>query len=187
MGLTLCDNRIEQAVWLASPNFNSRPDPDDVSLLVIHCISLPPEEFGGSFIHDFFQNRLDASAHPYFQTIAELKVSAHFLIERDGRLVQFVECDKRAWHAGESSFQGRQGCNDYSLGVELEGCDEQPYSAAQYQTLVALTRCLQVNYPAISQRRIVGHSDVAPGRKTDPGPAFDWGRYFQMLEGQEWS
>ncbi|MES2820523.1 MAG: 1,6-anhydro-N-acetylmuramyl-L-alanine amidase AmpD [Pseudomonadota bacterium] len=158
-----------------SPNFNARPD-GEISLLVIHNISLPPGEFGTGQVQALFQNRLRADAHPYFATIASLQVSAHFLIERDGAITQFVSCRDRAWHAGVSDFAGRAQCNDFSLGIELEGTDEQPFEAAQYGALIALVRQLLASYPAITPARICGHSDIAPGRKTDPGPAFDWAR-----------
>lgn len=158
-----------------SVNFNERPQ-GEISLLVIHNISLPPGQFGGGQVQALFQNCLQADAHPYFAEIAGLRVSAHFLIERDGGLIQFVSCLERAWHAGQSCFEGRAQCNDFSLGIELEGTDERPFSDAQYRALIALTRLLQAAYPAITAARICGHSDIAPGRKTDPGPAFDWAR-----------
>ena len=158
-----------------SPNFNARPQ-GEVSLLVIHNISLPPGQFGTGKVQAFFQNCLRADEHPYFATIASLRVSAHFLIERDGAITQFVSCNERAWHAGQSSFGGRENCNDFSLGIELEGTDELPFSEAQYAALVGLTRVLQRAYPALTLERICGHSDIAPTRKTDPGPAFEWPR-----------
>lgn len=158
-----------------SPNFNARPA-GEVSLLVIHNISLPPGEFGTRQVHALFGNRLDPEAHPYFQSIADLRVSAHFLIERDGAVTQFVGCHERAWHAGASTFCGRQNCNDFSLGIELEGTDELPFTDAQYDTLGILARQLVAAFPAITPERVCGHSDIAPGRKTDPGPAFDWPR-----------
>ena len=164
-----------------SPNFNARPN-GEISLLVIHNISLPPGQFATGKVQAFFQNRLDVTEHPYFEGIRELKVSAHFLIERDGSVIQFVSCLDRAWHAGVSSFEGRDTCNDFSLGIELEGTDELPFTDAQYQALIALTRQLQAAYPAITPHRICGHSDVAPGRKTDPGPAFDWTRFRGALQ-----
>jgi len=164
-----------------SDNFGPRPSGAVISLLVIHNISLPPGQFGGGYIEQFFTNRLDGDADPYFATIAELQVSAHFLIDRDGVVTQFVATEQRAWHAGRSSFQGVDNCNDYSLGIELEGCDRHPYSAPQYEALAQLTRTLQRRYPAVSDQRIVGHSDIAPGRKTDPGPYFDWPRYRALL------
>ncbi len=158
-----------------SPNFNARPD-GEISLLVIHNISLPPGCYGTGKVHQLFQNCLHGDEHPYFQQIAGLQVSAHFLIERDGSVSQFVSCLDRAWHAGVSCFDGREGCNDFSLGIELEGTDDAPFSDVQYERLIALARLLQQAYPGITPARVCGHSDIAPGRKTDPGPAFDWGR-----------
>ncbi|MBF7730271.1 1,6-anhydro-N-acetylmuramyl-L-alanine amidase AmpD [Pseudomonas sp. N040] len=163
-----------------SPNFNARPAAE-ISLLVIHNISLPPGQFGTGKVEELFCNRLDPCEHPYFSAIASLQVSAHFLIERDGTLIQFVSCLDRAWHAGVSAFAGRQGCNDFSLGIELEGTDEQPYSDLQYAALSNLIRELQSYYPQLTAERICGHCDIAPGRKTDPGPAFDWSRLFSSL------
>ena len=163
-----------------SPNFNERPD-GEISLLVIHNISLPPGQFATGKVQAFFQNRLNVTEHPYFEGIKALRVSAHFLIERDGQITQFVSCLDRAWHAGISSFEGREACNDFSLGIELEGTDDQPFTDAQYQALIALTRQLQQHYPQITPQRICGHSDVAPGRKTDPGPCFDWARFRREL------
>ena len=171
------DHRLTGARWCASPNADERPDPDDLSLIVVHAISLPPGEFGGPWIDALFCNRLDACAHPYFATIAGLRVSAHCVIARDGGLTQYVSFDRRAWHAGASHFGQRERCNDFSVGVELEGCDHDPFSADQYTTLIALTRALRAACPAIGAEHIVGHSDIAPGRKTDPGPHFDWARY----------
>jgi AmpD protein len=161
-----------------SPNADARPDGAAVTLVVVHGISLPPGRFGGDAIERLFTNRLDPSAHPYFAGIAALRVSAHFLIRRDGSLVQFVRCDARAWHAGASSFDGRARCNDYSIGVELEGTDDRPYTARQYARLAALVRKLRKRFPIAA---IAGHSDVAPARKTDPGPAFDWRRLRRLL------
>ena len=158
-----------------SANFNERPQ-GEISLLVIHNISLPPGQFGTGKVQEFFQTRLIVDEHPYFAEIATLRVSAHFLIERDGAITQFVSCNQRAWHAGQSCFAGRENCNDFSLGIELEGTDEQPFSDAQYAALVGLTAELQRAYPALTLERICGHSDIAPTRKTDPGPAFDWSR-----------
>ncbi|WP_040261715.1 1,6-anhydro-N-acetylmuramyl-L-alanine amidase AmpD [Pseudomonas massiliensis] len=167
-----------------SPNFNTRPG-DEVSLLVIHNISLPPGQFGTGQVQAFFQNRLDAAAHPYFESIAQMTVSAHFLIERDGAITQFVSCHDRAWHAGVSTFDGREGCNDFSLGIELEGTDDQPYAEAQYASLAHLTAEIRRCYPAIVPARIQGHCHIAPTRKTDPGPAFDWSRYLSSLTTEE--
>jgi AmpD protein len=163
------------ARFIASPNVDERPEGAAIELLVIHAISLPPGEFGGPGIEALFLNRLDAHAHPYYAAIAKLRVSAHFLIRRDGALLQFVRCAQRAWHAGESSWRGRARCNDFSIGVELEGADEVPFEAAQYDTLGALTTALAAVYPLVDA---VGHSDIAPGRKTDPGPFFDWRRFY---------
>ncbi|MBB3102399.1 1,6-anhydro-N-acetylmuramyl-L-alanine amidase AmpD [Azomonas macrocytogenes] len=159
-----------------SPNCNERPE-DEISLLVIHNISLPPGCFGTGKVQAFFQNRLPADEHPFFQEIAGLRVSAHFLIERDGTVTQFVSCRERAWHAGVSSFSGRQNCNDFSVGIELEGTDHKPYAEAQYAALITLTELLQQTYPQLVSERICGHSDIAPQRKSDPGPAFDWPRF----------
>ena len=167
-----------------SPNFNERPD-GEVSLLVIHNISLPPGQFGTGRVQQFFQNCLPADAHPYFADIAQMTVSAHFLIERDGAVIQFVSCNQRAWHAGVSSFAGRENCNDFSVGIELEGTDDQPFTDAQYQALVALAEELLRVYPQMASERICGHSDIAPGRKTDPGPCFDWARLRAALHGKE--
>lgn len=153
-----------------------------MSLLVIHNISLPPGQFGGAAICDFFTNCLNPEAHPYFREIADLRVSAHLLIRRDGEIVQFVSFQDRAWHAGQSCFDGAENCNDFSLGIELEGCDDTPYTEQQYQCLTALVRLLLAHYPGLSKQRIVGHSDIAPGRKTDPGTCFDWRRLSAALE-----
>lgn len=170
---------IDQAGWLRgaeqipSPNCDARPPGAVVSLLVIHAISLPPGEFGGDAVIDFFTNRLDPAAHPYFATIADRRVSAHFFIRRDGRLIQFVSCAARAWHAGASCWRGRERCNDFSLGVELEGDDCSAYTDAQYATLNGLNALLRERYRLAA---CAGHGDIAPGRKTDPGPHFDWTR-----------
>lgn len=164
-----------------SPNADERPPGCTVDLLVVHSISLPPGEFGGDHVRDLFLNRLDPTAHPYFSEIAHLEVSAHLLIHRDGSAVQFVALDRRAWHAGASQFCGRARCNDYSIGIELEGSDDTPFTTAQYHRLADLTRRIQALFPAITADRIVGHSDIAPGRKTDPGPCFDWAHYRDTL------
>ncbi len=165
-----------------SPNFNLRPQGDAVSLLVIHNISLPPGQFGTGKVQAFFQNRLDPNEHPYFEEIRHLTVSAHFLIERDGAITQFVSCHDRAWHAGVSCFDGREACNDFSLGIELEGTDTEPYTDAQYTALAGLTRLLRAAFPAITPERIQGHCDIAPERKTDPGEAFDWLRLPRRID-----
>lgn len=173
--------RLPGVRWCPSPNFGPRPEGADISLLIVHNISLPPGQFGGGHIERFFCNQLDASAHPYFETIADLEVSAHALIHRDGSVVQFVSLLERAWHAGRSSFCGQDECNDFSIGIELEGTDEVPYTEAQYQSLARLSRLIMATWPAIDRDRITGHSDVAPGRKTDPGPAFDWHHFQRCL------
>lgn len=163
--------------WIPSPNFDERPDGAQIELLVIHAISLPPGVFGGNDVAALFTNCLDPAAHPYYCAIAGMRVSAHFFVDRSGRVTQFVPCGKRAWHAGVSAWRGRERCNDYSIGIELEGCDEQPFEAAQYAALTGLTQALRRRYPVVD---VVGHSDVAPGRKTDPGPFFDWARYRRL-------
>lgn len=184
-------NTADGDIWLPgarhlqSPNADSRPDPDDISLLVLHNISLPPGQFGGHFIEDFFLNRLDRTRHPYFSEIARLRVSSHLLIRRDGATVQFVALNRRAWHAGRSEFRGRCACNDFSIGIELEGTDDSPFTDAQYAMLVKLTQEIRQRFRAITPERIVGHSDIAPGRKTDPGPAFDWARFRRRLTGPD--
>jgi AmpD protein len=175
------DGWLPDARPVPSPNWDERPADAVVDLLVIHGISLPPGSFGGPWIQQLFQNRLDPRAHPYFGGIAHLRVSAHLLIRRDGELIQLVALQNRAWHAGVSCFDGRACCNDFSIGIELEGTDEVPYEAAQYRVLARTTREIQTRYPGITRQRIVGHSDIAPGRKTDPGPAFDWDRFRALL------
>lgn len=160
---------------------DARPKPDNVSLLVIHNISLPPNQFGGKHIEAFFCGKLDKNIHPYFSEIAEMRVSAHCLIKRNGEIIQFVPFTQRAWHAGKSSFQGRSICNDYSIGIELEGADHIAYTPIQYASLVKLSHYLMLLFPQIKLSRIVGHCDIAPERKTDPGPMFDWSFYRQCL------
>lgn len=167
--------------FIASPNCNDRPEGEDVCLVVIHAISLPPGEFGGDGVAQLFTNRLDPTAHPYYAGIAHLQVSAHFFIRRDGSIIQFVPCGKRAWHAGTSSWNGREKCNDYSIGIELEGYDELPFEPAQYRQLADLVALLAQRYPL---RGVAGHADIAPGRKTDPGPHFDWPQLQTLLAGQ---
>ncbi len=171
------DGWVAAATRIDSPNRDARPDALPPTLVVIHGISLPPGRFGGDGIVRLFTNTLDPAAHPYYAGLAGLRVSAHFLVRRDGALVQFVSCAERAWHAGASSWRGRTRCNDYSIGVELEGTDTVPYTARQYATLAALLRALAARYPL---EAAVGHRDVAPGRKTDPGPAFDWDRLARL-------
>jgi N-acetyl-anhydromuramoyl-L-alanine amidase len=172
------DGLAEGVRYLASPNCDDRPARTAIELAVIHAISLPPGKFGGPHIEELFLNRLDPAEHPYFATVANLKVSAHFLVRRSGEVLQFVPCSKRAWHAGASSWRGRSHCNDFSIGIELEGCDELPFEDPQYEALGRLTNALQAEYPIVD---LAGHSDVAPGRKTDPGPLFDWPRYFSLI------
>lgn len=173
----------DDAGWLAtarrlpSPNFDARSADASARLIVIHAISLPPGEFGGPGIMQLFGNCLDAGAHAYFREIQGLRVSAHFLIRRDGELIQFVSCDERAWHAGVSNWRGLERCNDFSIGIELEGCDEVPFEDAQYQALNDLLAELRQIYPI---EAVVGHSDIAPGRKTDPGPCFEWHRVCEL-------
>ena len=157
-----------------SPHFDDRPAGEKISLIVIHNISLPPGEYGGEWIDDLFMGTLDTKAHPYFASLEGVRVSSHYLIRRDGVLVQYVPCDKRAWHAGASSWKGRERCNDFSIGIELEGSDDVPFSETQYATLTELTRSLFKRYGILD---LAGHSDIAPGRKTDPGPWFEWDRF----------
>ncbi len=166
---------------LPSPNCDERPAQCGVDLIVVHNISLPPGEFGGGYVDALFTNALDPAAHAYFADIAALRVSAHLLIERSGDVTQYVPFSRRAWHAGESCFEDRQRCNDFSVGIELEGTDELPYEDVQYERLAAVIRVLMRAWPDITPERVVGHSDIAPHRKTDPGPAFDWTRLRRMI------
>jgi len=177
----LTDGWLNAARHIASPNANSRPQGAAIELVVIHNISLPPGEFGGGFIEALFTNQLDPRAHPYFEEIAHLEVSAHFLIRRTGELLQFVSTDERAWHAGVSDWCGRKNCNDFSIGIELEGTDDIVYTDAQYDRLAALIAFLRGAYPNIAADAMVGHCDIAPERKTDPGEAFDWARLKHAL------
>jgi len=180
--MTTHENWTFSAGWLDaarrvnSPNYNPRPDGSYPELIVVHGISLPPRCYGGAEIEAFFCNTLNANDHPYFAEISDLRVSAHFLIRRCGELLQFVDTDRRAWHAGVSQWRGRDNCNDFSIGIELEGCDDEPYSDPQYAVLNKLIFALQNQYPKIRRDAIVGHCEIAPGRKSDPGPAFDWSR-----------
>ncbi len=182
MNLNLQTGRIEQVNWLTSPNYDARPHPYFINTVVIHAISLPPSQFGQKFVEDFFCNTLGEHLHPYFKEISSLKVSTHFYINRLGELMQFVHTHDRAWHAGVSCFQDMEQVNDFSIGIELEGCDDQNFTDAQYVTLHDLSIALIKAYPAITQKRIVGHYDIAPIRKTDPGPCFDWQRYLGNLK-----
>lgn len=172
---------LSDSIRIPSPNCDERPDPTDISLLVIHCISLPPGQFGDDYISQLFCNQLNPNDDAYFQSIYQLKVSAHLLVRRDGTCVQYVPFDQRAWHAGASNFQGRERCNDFSIGIELEGIEHIPYTDAQYQQLAKVIRTLLACYPRLSQQRITGHSDIAPGRKTDPGQSFNWTRLLDLL------
>ena len=179
MSLTIDPSGLVAGIrYIPSPNCDERPAGAAIDLLVIHNISLPPGEFGGPGIVELFTNQLDPAAHPYFRGIADNRVSAHFLIRRDGELIQFVPCGKRAWHAGESTWRGRDRCNDFSIGIELEGTDDSPFEDTQYGRLTHLTCALQSVYALAD---IVGHSDIAPVRKTDPGPCFDWPRFRGLL------
>lgn len=177
-------NRLDAEGWLTglrrvlSPNCDERPAGQQVRLIVVHSISLPPGEFGGDGIERLFTNTLDPEAHPYFREIESLRVSAHFLIRRDGLVVQFVPCRLRAWHAGASTWRGVECCNDFSIGIELEGCDDLPFESQQYPALASLIRTLQEHYPI---EDIVGHADISPSRKTDPGPAFDWAYLHRLV------
>ena len=174
----LVDGWLDCVERCDSPNFDARPQGCAVRLIVVHAISLPPDEFGGAGVEELFTNTLDPAAHPYYATIRDLRVSAHFFIRRDGRLTQFVATDRRAWHAGASRWRGRERCNDFSIGIELEGCDTQPFEPVQYERLAELVRVLRAHYPIAD---VVGHSDIAPGRKTDPGPLFDWEKLRGLL------
>ena len=167
--------------YVPSPNFDDRPAGTSLSLVVVHNISLPPNEFGGPYIEQLFTDQLDSSVHPYFEEIKDQKVSAHILIRRDGTVVQFVPFNKRAWHAGKSKYKGCENCNDFSIGLELEGADETPYENVQYSVLATLVDSLRVAYPSLSKEGIVGHSDIAPNRKTDPGLAFEWENLREQL------
>lgn len=184
--MTIADGRLSSAKWLASPNYNARPSAIIIDTIVIHNISLPPDNFGACdanglhFVKALFTNQLDWNAHPYFQTIKGAEVSAHLFIERDGKITQFVNFEDRAWHAGKSSYLGRPECNNYSIGIELEGSDFLPFTAVQYQTLSHIIKALYQTYPK-TRRHLTGHSDIASGRKTDPGEYFDWAQLREMI------
>jgi AmpD protein len=173
---------LEWARQVPSPNCDDRPPGVEADLIVVHGISLPPGEFDGPWIDLLFTNALPRDAHPYFATVADLRVSAHLLIRRTGQVVQYVPFQRRAWHAGVSSWQGRERCNDFSIGIELEGTDHVPYESTQYAMLARVIAELCRNYPRLAPGRIVGHSDVAPGRKSDPGPSFDWPRLRSLVQ-----
>ena len=177
------DHWLRGAARLPSPNADCRPDPQDVSLVVLHGISLPPGRFGTGLVEALFTNTLDVARHPALADLAGARVSSHLLVSRRGRITQFVPFHRRAWHAGVSSYGGRAGCNAFSIGIELEGTDDTPYTDSQYRRLVEVVGVLTRRYPALSLSRIVGHAEVAPGRKTDPGPAFDWPRLLTGLRG----
>jgi AmpD protein len=181
MTLDPLSGRVDGVRYVPSPNFDDRPPGMIPEVMVIHAISLPPGEFGGPGIEQLFCNCLDPAGHPYYAEISGLEVSAHFLVCRSGEIVQFVPVHKRAWHAGKSWIEGRERVNDFSIGIELEGADDQPFEAVQYRSLEALSRLLMQAFPAITPDRIYGHSDIAPGRKTDPGPYFEWARYRTAL------
>lgn len=174
MHIDITSGLIKEARQHMSPNCDLRPDEADISLIVIHGISLPPGKFGNNYIDQLFSNQLDPNEHPYFKEIAGLKVSSHLLVRRDGEVIQYVPLNKRAWHAGISCYETRDCCNDFSIGIEMEGEDETPYTDIQYQVLSTLIKNLVKTYPALNIKTITGHCDIAPGRKTDPGEAFDW-------------
>lgn len=175
------DHRLARTRFVRSPNANARPDPEDISLVVIHGISLPPGEFGTGAVEALFTNSLDTATDPRLADLKDVTVSAHLFIDRQGRTIQFVPFDERAWHAGVSAWRGRSGCNDFAIGIELEGEDHRAYTRAQYRRLAKVLAALLEKYPRLSRSAIVGHQEVAPGRKTDPGPAFDWS---QVIEAQ---
>lgn len=179
--LSIAMGLLSGARAVDSPNSDARPGDLEPELIVVHGISLPPGRYGGPWIDRFFTNRLPAEADPYFETIQHLRVSSHALIARDGSLTQYVPFGRRAWHAGNSYWRGRSACNDFSIGIELEGTDEEPYDDRQYETLADLVAALQRAYPSLAEGWIAGHADIAPGRKTDPGPAFDWRRLEQAI------
>ena len=181
MKVDLESGLMRGARQIASPNHDSRPAGVQADLIVVHGISLPPGEYGGPWIDRLFTNTLPADVHPYFAEIGALRVSSHLVVMRDGAITQYVRFTDRAWHAGKSIFEGRAACNDFSVGVELEGTDTQPYTAAQYDSLAKAVAALCAAYPRLSPARLVGHSDIAPGRKTDPGPAFDWPRARRLI------
>ena len=182
MDFSIKDDLLIGAIQKESPNYSERESSEQIDLLIIHNISLPPGEFETGCVEQLFCNELDHSAHPYFSEIAHLKVSSHLLISRAGKVTQFVPFDKKAWHAGESAFEGRDNCNEFSIGVELEGTDYEGFTDIQYERLATVTKLLMLEYPNLNAQRIAGHSDVAPGRKTDPGPYFDWNNYRKLID-----
>ena len=175
------DHKIEDIAFLESPNFNDRPDPNNISLIVIHSISLPSRNYNNDNVESFFLNNLDISKNESFKEISDLKVSSHLYIKRSGQIIQFVPFDKRAWHAGKSIYKGKEDCNDFSIGIEMEGCDDDIYEEEQYKSLIQITKALIEEYDLISKKRIAGHSDIAPKRKTDPGKYFEWNRYLDNV------
>lgn len=181
MAFHVAAGRLDGAQWIESPNYDQRPS-QQVDLIVVHGISLPPNQFGGAGVAQLFTNQLEGRLHPYYAQIAHLKVSAHLFIRRDGSIQQFVNFDQRAWHAGASTYQGRCGCNDFSIGIELEGADHICYTASQYACLAEAIKALLAYYPRLTTQAVVGHSDIAPGRKTDPGPLFNWQALSRLLE-----
>ena len=174
------DNLLVGAIFIESPNCSERSN-QDLSLIVIHNISLPPSKFDNDFVEKFFQNKLNSDEHPYFREIENMKVSSHLYIKRDGSIIQFVPFNLKAWHAGVSNFEGQDDCNEFSIGIELEGADDMAYTKEQYEILAEATNALLNKYPLMNKRRIVGHSDIAPSRKTDPGPSFSWQKYRSSL------
>lgn len=176
--MNIIDHRLDRAVWIASPNADDRQTPDDLTLIVIHCISLPPGEYGTQGVTQLFTNTLEPGEHPYYESIAHLRVSAHLLIRRTGEIIQYVPFNRRAWHAGVSCYQGRSVCNDFSIGIELEGTDDSAYTELQYASLNAVIDALLAEYPTLSREHITGHEHIAPARKTDPGAYFEWSRLF---------
>jgi AmpD protein len=182
MELDLASGWLTRVRCVPSPNCDARPAGTAIELLVVHGISLPSRQYGGGYIDQLFTNTLDIESHAFFRELEDLRVSAHALIDRRGLVTQYVSFHRRAWHAGASSFKGRAGCNDFSIGIELEGCDDEPYENAQYRVLALLTKLLMSAWPGIGLDRVVAHSDIAPGRKTDPGTAFDWARFNKMLQ-----
>ena len=181
MEFSIENNLLSSVRLVISPNQSERPPGNEIDLLIIHNISLPPGEYGTGCIDQLFCNSLPQDAHPYFAEIANLKVSSHLLIERSGEVTQYVAFDKKAWHAGDSLYCGKENCNDFSIGIELEGTDFEAFTEQQYDSLIVITNLLLMDYPCLNLDRIVGHSDVAPSRKTDPGPLFDWSRYRSSL------
>jgi AmpD protein len=180
--MKIINHCLQQADQIPSPNYDDRPANVTVSLLVIHCISLPPEQFGGNYIDQLFCNQLNPDDHPYFKEIYQLKVSSHLLIKRTGDIVQYVPFNKRAWHAGLSEYKGKNKCNDFSIGIELAGSENQPYTADQYQQIITVSQALIEHYPNLSAKHITRHSDISPSRKTDPGESFKWNEFLSSIK-----